>query len=202
MVQCDFCKDLFKRSFGAINRNLKLREHIYCSKSHSSKSKIGEENGMYNKKHSRAAREKMCGPRPSMRGRKMPKRTEEHSRRISEAKRYAPNLKIRGSQHWNWKGGVKLKNDIERNSSKYKDFRQSIFCRDDFTCRACNRRGGKLEVDHVMSFAKFIKLRYNPNNCRTLCKSCHRKYGANPAHNKWATSSINGSIFFSKHEQC
>ena len=39
-------------------------------------------------------------------------------------------------------------------------------------------------------------MRQDPENVRTLCKSCHKEHGANPRHNKWATSPINR--FFAK----
>lgn len=62
-----------------------------------------------------------------------------------------------------------------RHSSKYKQWRKSIFKRDNYTCQICQQRGGKLNADHIKPFALFPDLRLNLNNGRTLCVSCHKK---------------------------
>jgi len=35
------------------------------------------------------------------------------------------------------------------------------------------RFGGKLQVAHIMSWADYPELRFNLDNCRTLCMACH-----------------------------
>ena len=64
---------------------------------------------------------------------------------------------------------------ILRMSLFYKKWRETIFIRDAYTCQECGQVGGKLNVDHIKSFARFPELRFDINNGRTLCVDCHRK---------------------------
>lgn len=73
----------------------------------------------------------------------------------------------------NWKGGVTLQ--MIRFTPEYKDWRKSVFERDDFTCLWCKKRGGRLEADHIYPQSLFPNKRLNLDNGRTLCKECHKK---------------------------
>lgn len=65
---------------------------------------------------------------------------------------------------------------VAMQSFDYKTWRRAVFERDDYTCQHCGQRGnGTLEADHIKPWALFKELRYDVNNGRTLCKSCHRK---------------------------
>ena len=77
--------------------------------------------------------------------------------------------------HWNWKGGISSKNILERQSSKYKQWRRRVFKRDNYTCQMCSVRGGKLNAHHIKGFAEDKLLRYNMRNGITLCVKCHKK---------------------------
>lgn len=50
--------------------------------------------------------------------------------------------------------------------------RKYILFRDNYNCVLCGS-GGELHVDHIKSWAKHPELRFDPNNCRTLCCACH-----------------------------
>lgn len=73
-----------------------------------------------------------------------------------------------------WRGGITKENDKIRRSFAYKDWRRRVFERDDYTCQGCGVRGGKLNADHIRSFAWFPELRFELSNGRTLCVPCHR----------------------------
>lgn len=73
-----------------------------------------------------------------------------------------------------WKGGVTPANKAIRTSTKYKQWREQVFRRDDYTCQACGDRGVALHADHDLPFAYFPDLRFELLNGRTLCETCHR----------------------------
>lgn len=75
----------------------------------------------------------------------------------------------------NWKGGVSRKNDLIRKSKKYKEWRESVFERDDFTCQECGQIGGVLHAHHIKPFSVFVSLRFEIDNGITLGKECHLK---------------------------
>jgi 5-methylcytosine-specific restriction endonuclease McrA len=97
----------------------------------------------------------------------------------------------RGPAASNWRGGHYPKAKSIRNSEAYREWRTAIFQRDDFTCQLCSDRGGRLHVDHYPVpfshiFNEFVELNidakdhppfWDTDNGRTLCESCHRKYG-------------------------
>ena len=89
--------------------------------------------------------------------------------------------KMRGKNNLSWKGGITPKNVIERNSVPYREWRNKVYKRDDWTCQKCNEKGGRLHVHHIKQFSEYEKLRFKINNGITLCKKCHnefhRKYG-------------------------
>lgn len=90
------------------------------------------------------------------------------------------SLAIKGNLHWNWKGGITPLNLRIRNSIEYKTWRRNVFERDNFTCQFCKvrKKNGKylqIHADHIRPFSLFPNLRFDINNGRTLCISCHRE---------------------------
>jgi len=88
-----------------------------------------------------------------------------------------------------WKGGITPLVILIRQSYDYRQWRTSVFERDNFSCRLCGTRGGSINADHVKSFSKIlnennIRSFEEASNCeelwdidngRTLCEECHRK---------------------------
>lgn len=81
----------------------------------------------------------------------------------------------RGEKSHRWEGGKTSQALIIRGSYEYKEWRKEVFSRDNYTCQECGQRGGKLNADHIKSFAHFPELRLDVNNGRTLCFECHTK---------------------------
>lgn len=82
---------------------------------------------------------------------------------------------ICGEKHWNWKGGKSSVNNKIRSSLEYKQWREAVFARDDWTCQFCGKRGGQtLHADHIKPFAYYPELRLELSNGRTLCVPCHK----------------------------
>jgi hypothetical protein len=80
-----------------------------------------------------------------------------------------------GSLAGRWDGGKTKENKLLRSRDDYKQLRKSVFERDDYTCQICLKRGGDLEMDHIKEWCNYPELRFNAENCRTLCKRCHRQ---------------------------
>lgn len=79
-----------------------------------------------------------------------------------------------GENNKRWIGGKG--SDSHRERVRFRDTMQKkIFTRDNYTCQLCLVRGGALQVDHILSWAKNPDKRFNMDNCRTLCSGCHYK---------------------------
>ena len=90
----------------------------------------------------------------------------------------------------NWKGGISLLNNQLRHSFEYRQWRNDVFTRDNFTCQWCSDdRGGNLNADHIKPLSLLLQFYeitnfeqaliceeiWNINNGRTLCIECHKK---------------------------
>lgn len=90
--------------------------------------------------------------------------------------------KKKGKEHFNWKQDLPEEIRIrKRYGKKYKEWRERVYIRDNYTCQCCNKRGGNLNAHHIFSYTKYPKLRYEDKNGITLCEECHyefhEKYG-------------------------
>lgn len=98
-----------------------------------------------------------------------------------------------GKRNYSYKGGVTSVKEKIRKSLKYRIWRESVFKRDDYTCIWCNKKGGKLNADHIIPFYKIVEkiqfqhgvenlfenslkdvLLWDLSNGRTLCIQCHK----------------------------
>ena len=93
--------------------------------------------------------------------------TDEHRRHIAEGHR--------GAKSHFWRGGIWPEHLRIKRSIEYRLWRKAVFERDNYTCRFCGIRGGKLHADHIKPFALYPELRFAIDNGRTLCVPCHRK---------------------------
>ena len=57
---------------------------------------------------------------------------------------------------------------------RWQVFRMAILERDYFACRNCGS-SRRLEVHHVKSVRTAPELAWDPDNCKTLCASCHTR---------------------------
>ena len=91
----------------------------------------------------------------------------------------------------NWQGGITAENQIIRNSSVNRDWRNSVFIRDDYVCQCCGKRGGKLNAHHIENFAKNKDFRFNINNGITICYECHHVVIKGSFHNTYGNKNNN-----------
>jgi hypothetical protein len=70
---------------------------------------------------------------------------------------------------------------LRRNLRANKEFRVSVFQRDDYTCQCCEERGKEINAHHIFNFADNPEVRTDIENGITLCVECHatfhKRYG-------------------------
>ena len=91
--------------------------------------------------------------------------TVETKRKLSEIKKGNKNA---------WKGGITPENKLLRVKFR-QTIQKQVFIRDNYTCQICGEKGGHLQVDHIQKWSEYTEGRFDINNCRTLCMSCHYK---------------------------
>lgn len=74
----------------------------------------------------------------------------------------------------NWKGGITTQNKLDRERFR-REIQKLVLERDNYTCQMCGVRGVALQVDHIQPWSEYVELRFDINNCRTLCDKCHFK---------------------------
>lgn len=84
-----------------------------------------------------------------------------------------PNLKMRGKNHPNYKHGH-FANSVNK-SIEWKQWRESVFERDNYTCQECNVKGSELTPHHILRKSHYPDLIFNQDNGITLCRKCHDK---------------------------
>jgi len=78
-----------------------------------------------------------------------------------------------GEFHYNWQGGISSERDNEKHLEEYKQWRQLVFKRDDYTCQCCGKTNTYIEAHHLWNYADYPELRTNITNGITLCFDCH-----------------------------
>jgi hypothetical protein len=86
-----------------------------------------------------------------------------------------------------WNGGITPEDKKFRGSIEYKLWRKSVFVRDNYTCQACSKIGGKLHAHHIQNYSSYIELRTDINNGITLCENCHHCVVPGSFHNIYGT---------------
>jgi len=99
--------------------------------------------------------------------------SEERKQKISIANKGKKGIK--GEKNHLWRGGITKANTKIRKSTEYKNWRISVFERDDYTCQECGEHGCELNADHIKPFALFPEHRLDIDNGRTLCVPCHKE---------------------------
>lgn len=99
-------------------------------------------------------------------------RRQQPTRRTREKLRQA-NL---GDKRYNWKGGITPERISKRGSLYMRLAREACFERDNYTCRVCGTRGGRLNAHHIWPFHRFPERMYEVGNLITLCRDCHNAF--------------------------
>jgi len=99
--------------------------------------------------------------------------------------------RMSGPKNPAWKGGITKEHQKIRTRSNYLAWRNSVYERDNHTCRKCNVRGGKLAAHHLFNFSEHPNLRTTLTNGVTLCWRCHLDF-----HNLYGRSENTGKQFY------
>lgn len=114
--------------------------------------------------------------------------SEETKEKIRQALTGRKRPEFTGEKHPNWKGDTPLKTLIRR-SIEMRDWRESVFERDNYTCQECGERGGDLNADHITEFSILVEKNnitsveealncdelWSIENGQTLCENCHQE---------------------------
>lgn len=84
-----------------------------------------------------------------------------------------PRPTMRGSNSPVWKGGSAEERHSAMGRTEYKEWREQVFARDNYTCQMCQQYSGVLHADHIEKWSDAEELRYVVDNGRTLCVPCH-----------------------------
>ena len=101
----------------------------------------------------------------------------------------------RGKHHWNYKSDNPPSAQRQRLWAKTKEWRKSILEIENYTCRKCKQRGGRLVAHHIYAWATYPNKRFDIDNGACLCHACHRElhslYGQKKSihkeYEKWIT---------------
>jgi hypothetical protein len=157
---CLFCGKQF---------NKKGTKYKYCCHKCSSDDKIGSK---FTLEHRRKISKSLVGHIVSE---KSVKKLNEYIKNNGPWNKGKKDPQQSKEKHWHWRGGVTGQRKMMMNTLEYKNWRSSVFKRDNYICVWCgNKTSGNIEADHIKKWIDYPELRYDINNGRTLCKKCHK----------------------------
>lgn len=89
-----------------------------------------------------------------------------------------------------WRGGVCKESMKIRRSKKYKDWRTSVFEKDEYTCQCCGKYSGRLQAHHINSFSQYEDKRFDLDNGLTMCFNCHDSTSVGSLHNVYGVHDL------------
>lgn len=81
--------------------------------------------------------------------------------------------KMSGENCHLWRGGITPEHRRQRTTREYKQWRKSVYERDNYTCQCCKQRGRRLNAHHIENFSDNEELRLDIHNGITMCNDCH-----------------------------
>lgn len=80
-----------------------------------------------------------------------------------------------GEKSHNWKGGRTPKIKRLKTSQQYKEWRKSVFKRDNNTCQECGAKNFFINAHHIIPVSEDESKIFDLDNGQTLCIVCHQK---------------------------
>lgn len=190
-VKCDYCDELYTKTYYKYNHHRKtnLVKDDCCKRC--SPLKIREvtniKYGVDNVMQVNEVKEKVTATMVERYGVERHAQTEEGI------------LQFTGKNNPKWKGGITSEYMKLRNSAKQKEWKLSVFTRDDFQCVVCGcNKSGSFNAHHILNFAEHKHLINEVDNGVTLCRECHQGF-----HSKYGNKNNNQNQLneFIKHNQ-
>ncbi len=82
---------------------------------------------------------------------------------------------LSGENQHLWKGGKSKRYKTGYYSFEYRQWRRTVFIRDEFTCVKCGVKHVYVTAHHIKSFSHYPSVRFDIDNGLTLCEDCHKK---------------------------
>ena len=119
------------------------------------------------------------------------KHSEEHRRKNSEARKGVSKGPHSSERIWNqrfgflvramtnggYKSWMKYPQD-RRNGGGMRAWRRAVIVREGRACIGCGSEPKRIEIHHLLSWARFLELRFDPENGVPLCMRCHNTANA------------------------
>jgi len=90
--------------------------------------------------------------------------------------RHSEETKIKISQSNRKKIHIIDESKLWRNRREYKEWRKTVFERDNYICKRCLKLGNKLNPHHILNFSNNKEERFKIDNGITLCIKCHKLF--------------------------
>lgn len=82
-----------------------------------------------------------------------------------------------GKESIAWQGGITAEYDRIRTSPEFKQWREQVYKRDDYTCQKCDESpSNELNAHHILPFDLHPEYRMDVDNGITLCENCHKDF--------------------------
>lgn len=165
VLKCDICGRLFERTIEKYNvSKTKISDIDACPDCHQSKAKIAmfKKYGVDNifKKSDYI---KECN-------------IKKHNGLYHTQTQEFKDSYLIGEKNRSWKGGVSYLEDRRQNPNE-KQWRRSVYEKDNYTCQACgNDKGGNLNAHHILPYKYYKDSRFDVDNGITLCEDCHKEF--------------------------
>ena len=153
IAECPVCG----KEFRAV-RDSKNSKQVYCSKTCFYKSKRGKI----------VKKCEQCGA-------EFESYEYRNQKYCSHACRNMAYRKLTGELSHCWRGGKTKIADRLKTSSEYREWRASVFDRDNYTCQECGKTNCYLEAHHIKEKSNYPELIFDVDNGVTLCHECHKK---------------------------
>lgn len=169
--KCVFCQKSFIPLRG------RIATQMYCSRqcSYKDRKRLVKERGYYYSVKRSLSKEATRKRLETIKNKTDEEKEITHQRLCAAARR---NSRFGSANNW-WKNDASKKyseNWQARRSAEFKEWREKVYSRDNYTCQKYGTIGGKINPHHIKNFAQYPELRFVVSNGITLSQKAHREF--------------------------